>query len=165
MPDFDSPMPLSSVVTIGVLFLACLGMSALMISQYSTILLHQAEFVNYSPLALVFFALVLLMGLLLAEAYIRNIRKSGAPSEKFKQVVKYCLAFSVVCLLAGPLIVRPVMNAYMKSTGYEYCPGDRSALDKTLSQNWAKPSVGCEVWDLPRAELKAMRLQGRETSE
>jgi len=157
MSDPDSPIPLSSVFLFGILFALSVWMTVLMTVQYLTVFSGKADFVTFSPLALIFPALVLLMGLLLCEAYLRNIRKTGAPGKRFKDVGKYLLYLSVVCLFAGPIVIRPAMKMYLVSEGYNYCAGTRSVLQKTLSQNWAKPNPGCEIWELSSDEREASK--------
>jgi len=70
--------------------------------------------------------------------------------------VTYFMGFSI---LATPLLLRPAMHSYLKSQTYERCwsaPGS-TGLTSRLSPKWAKPSVGCEVWDLSDAERKTLR--------
>lgn len=153
----SAPLPFSSVwLFIGML---CLGVfiTIIMVLPYKLIFINKVEFANYSHLVLVGLSVVLISILVLYEAYFRNIKKDFMPTKGHMRVAKYIIYFMGFSLLAGPFIIRPSMNMYMKSQGYEYCPGTRSALSKAQSQNWAKPSVGCEVWDLSDKERKSLR--------
>jgi len=160
MDEKDSrskPLPFSSVLLFIAVF--CLGVfiTIIMMLQYKFVFIDKVEFANYSHLVLVGISVMLVALLVLYEAYFRNIKKDFKPTEGHMRLAKYIIYFMGFSLLAGPFVIRPSMNMYMKSQGYEYCPGTRSALSKAQSQNWAKPSVGCEVWELSDEERKAIR--------
>ncbi len=158
--DFSEPLPTSSVLLfLGGLILG-IAISALMIVQYKSIFLDEVEFATYSSFALVGISIVLLMVLLLYEVFMRNVKRDFKPSEIHLRLSKYILYFVGLSLLLGPLIIGPTMSRYMKSEGYERCRDtpSQTGLTGSLFPAWAKPSVGCEVWELSDKERNALKL-------
>ncbi len=114
-PEPIEPMPISSVLFALSLFAVAIFISALMLSQYKSVFFDRDEFVNYSYLVLIGIGMALLMLMVLYEMFLRNIKKVTELTAKHKLFAKYVVYLSAASLFIGPLIIRPVMNIYMKS--------------------------------------------------
>ncbi len=159
--DSSKPLPMSSVLGIlGILGLS-IFISVLTISQYKSVFINRADFASYSSFIFLGPAMTLLFLFVLYEAYMRNVRGNFKSTENFLRIAKCLLYFLGLSLLLGPFVIGPTMSRYMKSEGYERCrdtPG-QAGLTGRLFPAWAKPSVGCEIWELSGEERKALRSE------
>lgn len=139
-----------------VLFVASLWLCYSAIQELKFVFFDNLSFVTTTSGYLIFFSVFVFS----LRAVYFCIKKLTTKDKSIKiggeKFVTYFMGFA---LLATPLVVRPSMHSYLKSQSYERCwdaPGS-TGLTSRLSPKWAKPSVGCEVWDLPDEERKAIR--------
>jgi len=135
------------------------------LTEYRHIFLDRLAFARTGPGVLLGFCVfpILITLTILLFKHLKNPDYKN--SERVMKTLNACIVFCVIGLFS-PIIVGPLTSSYMKSHGYEKCaPKNTTAFTRSLNQYWAKPDIGCEVWDLGIKERDILRKELLRTSQ
>lgn len=143
-----------------ILIVLCLStLLFLVLVNCKHILIDKLAFAQTTPMSLLLlFAMPILMFVTWMVSIVYFKRHM-----KHKENPKIQRTFNVLIILCGiglftPILIGPLTSHYMKSKGYEKCkPENTTTFTSTLNQYWAKPEIGCGVWDLNHKERQVIK--------
>jgi len=124
--------------------------------EYKYALFNKFAFVETTPIILLFFFATPLLLLAVPVGVKRFKNPHYENSERVTKLMNICFVLCGIGVFS-PILVGPLTSYYMKSNGYEKCEPHLSALQSIYTQYWAKPEIGCDVWDLDEKDRQRLK--------
>ena len=125
--------------------------------EYKYVLIDELTFARTTVGVLVGFLLLPILLFAIPLIFKRLMNPGYENSERVMKIMKIAVILCGIGLFT-PILVGPLNSHYMKSKGYEKCkPENTTTFTSTLNQYWAKPEIGCGVWNLNHKERQVIK--------